>query len=92
MRHVAFYYAIGFAAVGILMLIFTVMTFAGIPPATRDPVARSPWNMAVLTSTAILPFIVSTLSWREWRMRSRVSVAIDQALSNLESDEIPVPA
>jgi hypothetical protein len=66
MRHVAFYYAIGFAAAGSLMLTFTVMTLAGIPPVTRDPVACTPWNMAVLTLTMILPFVVSTLSWREW--------------------------
>ena len=58
MRHVAFYCAIGFAVTGFLMLIFTVMTL----------VARAldPWNMTVLISAMILPFVVSMLSWREW--------------------------
>jgi amino acid transporter len=58
MRHAAFYYAIGFAVVGVLMLIFTVMTLAAY---TLDP-----WNMMVLILAMILPFVVSMLSWREW--------------------------
>jgi hypothetical protein len=58
MRHVAFYYAIGFAVAGVLMLIFTVMILAAY---TLDP-----WNMTVLISAMILPFVVSMLSWREW--------------------------
>jgi hypothetical protein len=58
MRHIAFYIAIGFAVVGVLMLIFTVMTLAAY---TLDP-----WNMTVLTFAMILPFVVSMLSWREW--------------------------
>ncbi len=61
MRHLTFYYAIGFAVAGLLMLIFTVMTYAGIPPTTRVP-----WNMAVLAFAMILPFVISTLSWRDW--------------------------
>jgi hypothetical protein len=58
MRHIAFYYAIGFAVVGVLMLIFTVITLAA---CTLDP-----WNMATLTLAMILPFVISMLSWREW--------------------------
>ena len=58
MRHAAFYYAIGFAVVGVLMLIFTVMTLAAY---TLDP-----WSMTVLILAMILPFVVSMLSWREW--------------------------
>jgi hypothetical protein len=58
MRHIAFYYAIGFAVVGVLMLIFTVITLASY---TLDP-----WNMVALTLAMVLPFLVSMLSWREW--------------------------
>jgi cytochrome bd-type quinol oxidase subunit 1 len=61
MRHLTFYYSIGFAVAGLLMLIFAVMTFAGISQTMRDP-----WNMAVLVSAMILPFVISTLSWRDW--------------------------
>jgi len=67
MRHVAFYYAIGFAVAGFLMLIFTVMTLA--------TYALDPWNMTVLTLTMILPFVVSMLSWREWGRLQKATAA-----------------
>jgi hypothetical protein len=58
MRHIAFYYAIGFAVAGVLMLTFTVITLASY---TLDPL-----NTAALTMAIVLPFLVSMLSWREW--------------------------
>ncbi|HJW97894.1 MAG TPA: hypothetical protein VJ529_02110 [Candidatus Bathyarchaeia archaeon] len=61
MKHLTFYYAIGFAVAGLSMLIFTVMTYAGIPTTTRDP-----WNLTVLALAMILPFVISKLSWRDW--------------------------
>jgi len=61
MKHLTFYYAIGFAVAGLVMLIFDVMTFAGISQTTRDPL-----NMAMLVLAMILPFVISTLSWRDW--------------------------
>lgn len=58
MRHIAFYYAIGFAVAGVLMLTFTVITLASY---TLDPL-----NTVALTMAMVLPFLVSMLSWREW--------------------------
>lgn len=65
MRHIAFYYAIGFAVAGVLMLIFTVVTLVA--------QALDPWNMAALILTTILPFVVSMLSWREWKQIQRAT-------------------
>jgi hypothetical protein len=65
MRHIAFYYAIGFAVVGVLMLIFTVVTLA--------VQALDSWNMAALVLSMILPFVVSMLSWREWERIQRAT-------------------
>ena len=70
MRHIAFYYAIGFAVAGFLMLIFTVMTLAAY--------ALDPWNMAVLTLAMILPFVVSMLSWREWGRLQKATAANEE--------------
>jgi hypothetical protein len=70
MRHVAFYYAIGFAVAGFLMLVFTVMTLAAC--------ALDPWNVAVLTLAMILPFVVSMLSWREWGRIQKATAASEE--------------
>jgi hypothetical protein len=70
MRHVAFYYAIGFAVAGFLMLVFTVMTLAAC--------ALDPWNVAVLTLAMILPFVVSILSWREWGRLQKATAASEE--------------
>jgi len=67
MRHIAFYYAIGFAVAGFLMLIFTVMTLA--------TYALDPWSMAMLILAMILPFVVSMLSWREWGRLQKATAA-----------------
>jgi hypothetical protein len=58
MRHASFYYVLGFAVAGLLMLAFTVITLAA---RTLDS-----WNAGMLALTTILPFVVSMLSWREW--------------------------
>jgi hypothetical protein len=70
MRHVSFYYAIGFAVAGFLMLVFTVMTLAAC--------ALDPWNVAVLTLAMILPFVVSILSWREWGRLQKATAASEE--------------
>ena len=70
MRHVAFYYAIGFAVAGFLMLVFTVMTLA--------TCVLDPWNVVALTLAMILPFVVSMLSWREWGRIQKATAASEE--------------
>gem|GEM_PF-3053436 len=75
MRHAAFYCAIGFAVTGLLMLAFTVITLA---TRTLDP-----WNVGMLTFTMILPFMVSTLSWREWGRLQKAAVPSEEDKSRV---------
>jgi hypothetical protein len=70
MRHVAFYYAIGFAVAGFLMLVFTVMTLV--------TCVLDPWNVVALTLAMILPFVVSMLSWREWGRIQKATAASEE--------------
>jgi membrane protein YdbS with pleckstrin-like domain len=62
MRHLTFYYAIGFAIVGCLMLGTNLSTFIGMVLQNYDPYA-----IAVLATAMLLPFMIATLSWRDWR-------------------------
>ena len=62
MRHLAFYYAIGFAVVGCLMLFTNLSTFIGMVTHNSDPFAT-----AVLATAMSLPFLISGLSWRDWK-------------------------
>ncbi len=70
MRNVAFYYAIGFAAAGVSMLIFTIVTLAMYAP--------DPWNTVALILAMILPFVVSILSWYEWTRLQKASAASEK--------------
>jgi len=62
MRHLAFYYAVGFAVVGCLMLITNLSTFIGM--VTRD---FDLFATVVLATGMSLPFLISGLSWRDWK-------------------------
>jgi hypothetical protein len=61
MKHLAFYYAIGFAAVGCLMLYVGLSTFIG--PVLNN---YNPYALAVLATAMPLPFVIAVLSWRDW--------------------------
>jgi hypothetical protein len=61
MRHLTFYYAIGFTIAGILMLILGFSVFDEL-----FSTANGPLNIVVLASGMILPFVISALSWRDW--------------------------
>jgi hypothetical protein len=62
MKHLAFYYAIGFAIVGCLMLYAGLSTFVTMVSNSADR-----FDTAVLATAMLLPFVISTLSWRDWR-------------------------
>lgn len=61
MRHLTFYFAIGSAIVGCLMLFGNLSTFIGML-LHSDDVAGT----LVLASAMILPFLIAGLSWRDW--------------------------
>jgi hypothetical protein len=61
MRHLAFYYAIGSAIAGILMLILGLSVLDGLFSTVNGPL-----NVVVLAFGMILPFLISALSWRDW--------------------------
>jgi hypothetical protein len=62
MRHLAFYYAIGFAMVGILMLGAYFSTFISIVSNSNDP-----YGTPLLATAILLPFVIAMLSWRDWK-------------------------
>lgn len=62
MKHLAYYYAIGFAVVGCATLIGLFQTFAAI--VLNDFEA---YVVTALIMAMFLPFTIATLSWREWR-------------------------
>ena len=66
MRHLTFYYALGFAVVGCLMLFLGFATFSGVGSRSYDP-----YTLAVLGVSMFLPFMISALSWGEWREMQR---------------------
>jgi hypothetical protein len=61
LRHLTFYYAIGFAVVGCLMLCLGFATFSGVGSRSYDP-----YTFAVLGVSMFLPFMISVLSWGDW--------------------------
>jgi hypothetical protein len=61
MRHLAFYYTIGFAIAGILMLILGFSVFDGLFSTVNGSL-----NVVMLTLGVILPFVISALSWQDW--------------------------
>jgi hypothetical protein len=62
MKHLAFYYAVGFAVVGCLMLTAGLSIFIWRPYQNNDT-----YGLAVLVTTMLLPFMISILSWRDWK-------------------------
>lgn len=66
MRHLTFYYAIGFAVAGCLMLGLGLATFSGVGSRSYDP-----YTLAVLGVSMFLPFMISALSWDEWKEMQR---------------------
>jgi uncharacterized membrane protein len=66
MRHLAFYYAIGFAIVGLLMLGAYFSTFISMVSNNYDP-----YGTPVLATAMLLPFIIALFSWQGWRETQR---------------------
>ncbi|MGA3192243.1 MAG: hypothetical protein ABSD73_06985 [Candidatus Bathyarchaeia archaeon] len=66
MRHLASYYAIGFAIVGFLMLGAYFSTFISMVSNNYDP-----YGTPVLTTAILLPFVIAVLSWRGWKETQR---------------------
>lgn len=62
MRHLTFYYAIGFVAVGIVMLCFGILQFA-FPPSDNFHA----YSITILTAAMALPFAISVLCWLDWQ-------------------------
>jgi protein-S-isoprenylcysteine O-methyltransferase Ste14 len=62
MRHLAFYYAIGFAIVGCLLLLAYFSTFVSMMFNNY-----SPFVTAALGTALALPFLIAVFSWRDWR-------------------------
>jgi len=61
MKHLTFYYAIGFVVIGVLMLLASFLTFIGMLSPMNNPFDTSLLGLAI-----ILPFVISMLSWRDW--------------------------
>jgi len=63
MKHLAFYLAIGFAIIGFAMLCIGLSTFVSMVLHGYDP-----FPTAVLAAAMLLPFVIATLSWRDWKV------------------------
>jgi hypothetical protein len=61
MRHLTFYYAIGFVVIGVLMLLASFLTFIGMLSSMNNL-----FDTGLLGLAMILPFVISMLSWRDW--------------------------
>ena len=66
MRHLSFYYAIGFAIVGFLMLCAYFSTFISMISNDYDP-----YVTPVLATAMLLPFMIAMFSWLDWRETQR---------------------
>lgn len=62
MRHLTFYFAIGFVIMGCVMLCIGFSSFVSRVLNNSDR-----FDTAVLGTAMSLPFIISALSWRDWR-------------------------
>jgi ABC-type transport system involved in Fe-S cluster assembly fused permease/ATPase subunit len=62
MRHLTYYYAIGFAVIGCATLIGLFQTFTTIVLNDFEAYAVTALIMAMF-----LPFTITALSWRDWR-------------------------
>jgi hypothetical protein len=61
MKHLTFYYAIGFVVIGVLMLLASFLTFIGMLSSMNNL-----FDTGLLGLAMILPFVISMLSWRDW--------------------------
>jgi len=61
MKHLTFYYAIGFVVIGVLMLLASFLTFIGMLSSMNNL-----FDTGLLGLVMILPFVISMLSWRDW--------------------------
>jgi hypothetical protein len=61
MKHLTFYYAIGFVVIGVLMLLASFLTFIGMLSSMNNL-----FDTGFLGLAMILPFVISMLSWRDW--------------------------
>jgi cytochrome bd-type quinol oxidase subunit 1 len=66
MRHIAFYYAIGFTITGCLMLAAYFSTLISMVSNDSDP-----YVTAAMAITIFLPFVIAVFSWRYWRETQR---------------------
>ena len=66
MRHLSFYYAIGFAIVGFLMVGAYFSTFLSMVSNNYDP-----YGTPLLATAMLLPFFIAVFSWRDWREKQR---------------------
>ncbi len=62
MRHLAFYYAVGFVILGCLLLVALSSTLVGVVLGGFDPYA-----VTSLAAAMFLPFVIGALSWRGWK-------------------------
>lgn len=67
MRHIAFYYTIGFAITGCLMVAAYLSTFISMVSNDYDP-----YVTAAMAITIFLPFVIAVFSWRYWRETQRI--------------------
>jgi hypothetical protein len=66
MKHLTFYFAIGFLVVGCLMLLTGLSTLIGMGSRNNELAGT-----ATLGLTMLLPFVISGLSWRDWQALQR---------------------
>lgn len=62
MRYLSFYYAIGFAVVGFLIIGVYLSTFISMVSNDYDP-----YGTLVLATAMLLPFMIAVFSWRDLR-------------------------
>jgi hypothetical protein len=62
LKHLAFYYALGFAILGFAMLVALSSTLFGVMLGGFDPYAVT--GLAVVM---FLPFVIGALSWCDWK-------------------------
>jgi len=62
MKHLAFYYSVGFAVMG-------CVTLFGLAPAFTENVLNDfeVYAAIALIMAMLLPFVITVLSWRDWR-------------------------
>jgi hypothetical protein len=62
LRHLAFYYAVGFVILGCLLLVAFSSTLVDIVLRSFDP-----YVVTGLAAAMFLPFVIGALSWRDWK-------------------------